>query len=66
MKQKNKKVHFSACYYNPGHNILRLFDVILFLFSSQVKQCVIISYKHGIYDFPYELLNNLRFRILGN
>ena len=32
----------------------------------QVKQCVIITYKHGVYELPHELLNDLRLRILGN
>ena len=34
--------------------------------SSQVKRCAIIPYKHGIYELPYELPNNLRPNILGN
>ena len=34
--------------------------------SPQVKQCGIITYKHGIYELPQELPNNLRLRILGN
>ena len=34
--------------------------------SSQVKWCVIITYKHGIYEFPYELPNDFRLRILEN
>ena len=34
--------------------------------SPQVKQCAIITYKHGIYELPHELPNNLRLRILGN
>ena len=29
-------------------------------FSPQVKQSVIINNKHGIYELPYELLNDLR------
>ena len=36
------------------------------LFSSQVKQCAIITYKHGIFELSYKLLNDLRLRILGN
>ena len=35
-------------------------------FSPQVKQCAIITYKHGIYDLPHELPNDLRLRTLGN
>ena len=34
--------------------------------SPQVKPCMIISNKHGIYEFPHELPNNLRLKILGN
>ena len=34
-------------------------------FSPQVKQSVIISYKHGIYELPHELTNDLRLGILG-
>ena len=36
-------------------------------FSPQVKQSVIINNKHGIYELPHELLNDLRLEmILGN
>ena len=34
--------------------------------SPQVKQCVISTYKHGIYELPNELPNNLRLTTLGN
>ena len=34
--------------------------------SSQVKRCVIITYKHGIYELPHELLNNLSLITLAN
>ena len=34
--------------------------------SPQVKRCPIITYKHGIYELPHELTNDLRLRILGN
>ena len=36
--------------------------------SRQVKRCVIITYKHGIYEFSRELPNNNDedFRKLGN
>ena len=33
--------------------------------SPQVKQCVIIPYKYGIYELPHDLPNGLRFRKLG-
>ena len=34
--------------------------------SPQVKRCAIIAYKHGMYELPHELPNNLRLSILGN
>ena len=33
--------------------------------TPQVKRCTIITYNHGIYEFPYELLNK-DLRKLGN
>ena len=35
-------------------------------FSPHVKRSGIISTKHGIYEVPHELPNDLRLRILGN
>ena len=35
-------------------------------FSLQVKRSTIISNKQGVYELVHELLNDLRFRILGN
>ena len=35
-------------------------------FSPQVKRSVIVSNRHGIYELPRELPNDLTFRILGN
>ena len=35
-------------------------------FSQQLKQCPITTYKHGIYELPQELPNDLRLRILEN
>ena len=34
--------------------------------SPQVKQCAIITNKHGIYELPHKLPNDLRLRKLGN
>ena len=34
--------------------------------SPQVKRWAIVTYKHGIYELPDELPNNLRLRILGH
>ena len=52
--------------HNPGHNILKIFDVLAKFFSPQVKRSVIISNEDGIYKLPQELPNDLTFRILGN
>ena len=35
-------------------------------FPQQVKRLAIITYKHGIYELPLELPNDLRLTILGN
>ena len=49
------------------HNILRLFDVFYQVFlSPQMKRCAVITYKHGIYELPHELPNDLRLKKLGN
>ena len=48
---------------------IKFWDFLMFyrsLFSAQVKRCSITTYKHGIYELPQELPNNLRFRILVN
>ena len=34
--------------------------------SPQVKQWAVITYKHGIYELPHEMLDDLRLRILRN
>ena len=44
--------------------VILMFDKIFV--SPQVKPIVIISNKHGIYELPNELPNDLRFRTLGN
>ena len=36
------------------------------LISLQVNGWEIITYKHGIYNFPHELPNDLRLKNLGN
>ena len=47
--------------HNHFNNFLRLFDV-----SPQVKRYAIITYKHGTYELPHELMNDLSLKILGN
>ena len=34
--------------------------------SPQVKRWAIITYKHGIYELPNGLPDDLRLRIIGN
>ena len=41
-----------------------MFNQIFFL--AQVKRCLIITYKNGIYELPHELPNDLRLAVLGN
>ena len=36
------------------------------LFSQRVKRYEISTYKHGIYELPHELLNELGLRTLEN
>ena len=44
--------------YNHFYNILRLFDVLPnFHF---ITSWAIITYKHGVSDFPHQLPNNFR------
>ena len=45
---------------------MRLFDVLQNFFSPQVKRCMIITYKHGMYKLPHEFLNDLKLKILEN
>ena len=47
--------------YNHFHNISRLCVMCYHIFfSTLVKQCVIITSKHGIHKLPHELPNDLR------
>ena len=44
-------------------------DILMFdktFVSPQVKRIVIISNKHGMYELPHQLPNNLRLKNLGN
>ena len=43
-------------------DILMFYQIFL---SLQVKQSAIMSNKDGIYELPHELLNDLRFRVVG-
>ena len=46
--------------------IFRYFLMFYQIFlSPQVKRCATITNKHGIFELPHELANDLRLRILG-
>ena len=51
--------------YNHFHNIVRLFDALP-NFSFTTSETMGVTFKHGIYELPQELPNDLRIRILGN
>ena len=55
--------------YNHFHNILRLFDVLPNFPLTTSETMRNFNYKHGKYEMPHKLLNDLRFndlRKLGN
>ena len=67
---------FSFCTVNindehtkPTISFIIFLDYLMFcqiFLSPQVKRWSIITYKHGIYELPHELPNDLRLNILGN
>ena len=61
-KNKESKRNFAV---DQFHNIVRLFDVSPIFLRPQVKQWAIITYKHGIYELPHKLSNDLKLRMLG-
>ena len=66
MFQTTKMFEASRCF-TISFIILQDFTMFYQIFlSPQVKQWVIINYKHGIYKLPNKLPNDLRLRILGN
>ena len=52
--------------YNLGHNILELYNVLVEIRLQQVKRTVVSSTANLGCEFPHELPNDLRLRILGN
>ena len=53
----------------PAISFIIFLDFLMFyqiILSQQVKRWAMITYKHGIYELPHELLNDLRLRNLGN
>ena len=62
-----------SCYSHENHNAkincIIFWDFLVFYetsLSPQVKRWAIITYKHGIYHFPDDLPNDLRYRTLEN
>ena len=56
-------------YVNATILVIIFWDILIFektFVSPQVKRIMIISNKHGIYELPHELPNDLRLRTLGN
>ena len=41
-----------------------MFDEVFL--PPHVKRCMMITYKYGIYELPYELRKDLRLTIFGN
>ena len=55
--------------YASAISFIIFWDFLIFyqiFLSPQAKRWAIVTYKHGIYEFPHELPNDLRLRILGN
>ena len=50
----------------PAINFIIIWNFSIFCQIFQVKRCAIITYKHGIYELPHELPNDLGLRKLGN
>ena len=57
----NKKINSKGYFEDTQfENILRLFDISPIFPSPQVKRWEIISFKHGKYELPHELLKYFR------
>ena len=66
MVLKNTSITFEVV---PVMMVIIFWDFLMFdqtFLSPKVKQNMIISNKHGIYELSHELPNDLRLRILGN
>ena len=49
---------------SDGRNTLKLFDVLSKFLIPTSKTMRLYSNKHGMYQFPHKLPNDIRFRIL--
>ena len=50
---------------NPLHNYFEFYKVLVHIPLPQVKRNLISSIRNLIYEFPNDMLNDLRLRILG-
>ena len=66
MKQKNKKEDFQECYYNPGHNILELYNILVQVQFVTSKTKLYIQYRKLGIALASRVANHLRLRILGS
>ena len=70
----NSQIKFKTTMLESTINFVIFWEFLMFyqiFLSPQVKRWAIITYKHGIYELPHELPNDLRLRdlrlkILGN
>ena len=62
----NKKSMAKGDFYNLGHNILELYNVLIQTRLPQVKRNVMSSIANLVYELPDELPNGLRLRKLGS
>ena len=70
-KKKNMNIRGGVYFWwrSRLEEIAIFWDFLMFyqiFLSQQVKLCVIIIYKHGIWELSHELPNDLRLRILEN
>ena len=68
MRYENE-TYINATIINATITFLKFRDFLMFyqiFLSSQVKWFVVIIYKHGMYELPHELPNDLRLRKSGN
>ena len=58
MKTYKEKENCADNHFHNFSGFLLFYQIFL---SPQVKQWATITYKHGIYELPHELPNDLRF-----
>ena len=61
IKTQKEKGKFGDNHFHKISDFLLFYQIFL---SPQLKRCAIIAYKHGIYELPHELTNDLGIKIL--